>query len=275
MRRNSDSLRSRLLALAGVLGVAALATAPWNVAVPQQPDRTPGAETRDPYLNPRKTDLSLALDVDPSELPDIPPVEPNQVLETFRVKKGFRLELVAHEPQVVDPVQMAFDEQGRLYVVEMRWYQSETRSDLLFDERIGRIRLPEDTNGDGLFDQSTVFADRLRRPSAVICFDGGVFVGLEPDIVYFKDTTGDGVADFREVVFTGFGNHRDGLDSQMFLNSLAWGFDNRIHGVKGHGGSVTSVRAPEREALDLRNRTSPSIRGLSTSARRAAAGSRG
>ena len=125
----------------------------------------------------------------------MPPVEPDKVLETFRIKKGFRLELVAHEPMVVDPIQMAFDEDGRLYVVEMRWYQAETRTDLMFDERIGRIRLLEDTNGDGRFDKSTIFADRLRYPSAVMPYDGGVFVGLEPDIVYLKDRNGDGVAD--------------------------------------------------------------------------------
>ena len=93
----------------------------------------------------------------------VPPTEPADALSTFRVAPGFRLELVAHEPDVVDPVQMAFDEHGRLYVVEMRWYQSETRGDLMFDERIGRIRLLEDTDGDGRFDKSTIFADRLRE----------------------------------------------------------------------------------------------------------------
>ena len=65
---------------------------------------------------------------------------------------------------VVDPIQMAFDEDGRLYVVEMRWYQAETRTDLMFDERIGRIRLLEDVNGDGRFDKSTIFADNLAIP---------------------------------------------------------------------------------------------------------------
>ena len=115
----------------------------------------------------------------------------------------------------------------------MRWYQAETRTDLMFDERIGRIRLLEDTDGDGRFDKSTIFADRLRYPSAVIPDDGGIYVGLEPDLIYLKDRNGDGVADFRQVVFTGFGNQRDRLDSQTFMNSLTWGLDNRIHGAKG------------------------------------------
>ena len=233
---------------------AALLAAASIAAFAQQPPPQTGAETRDRYLNHRETDLSLRLELDPKEVPDIPPVEPDKVLETFRIKKGFRLELVAHEPDVVDPIQMAFDENGRLYVVEMRWYQSETRTDLMFDERIGRIRLLEDVNGDGRFEKSTIFADKLRYPSAVIPYDGGVYVGLEPDLIYLKDRNGDGVADFRTVVFTGFGNQRVRLDSQMFLNSLTWGIDNRIHGAKGHGGTIMSLAAPGEAPLDLRNR---------------------
>src|SRR5262245_5455991 len=139
--------------VAVVISAAATLTAIQSQTQPRAPQPAAGADTRDRYLNPRETDLSLGLDVDPSEVPDIPPVEPDKVLDTFRIKKGFRLELVAHEPMVVDPIQMAFDEDGRLYVVEMRWYQSETRTDLMFDERIGRIRLLEDVNGAGRFEQ--------------------------------------------------------------------------------------------------------------------------
>jgi putative membrane-bound dehydrogenase-like protein len=238
------------------LGVvsAVLAIVSLTAVQTQAPTPPPRSETRDRYLNPRETDLSLGLEVDPSEVPDIPPVEPDKVLDSFRIKKGFRVELVAHEPMVVDPIQMAFDEDGRLYIVEMRWYQSETRTDLMFDERIGRIRLLEDLNGDGRFDKSTIFADKLRYPSAVIPYDGGVYVGLEPDLIYLKDRNGDGVADFRQVVFTGFGNQRERLDSQMFMNSLTWGLDNRIHGAKGHGGTIAAVVAGDAMPLDLRNR---------------------
>jgi putative membrane-bound dehydrogenase-like protein len=224
-----------------------------TVAQSQQPS-SPSTDTRDRYLNPRETDISLALKLDPDDIPDIPPVEPEHALETFRIKKGFRIELVAHEPFVVDPVQLAFDENGRLFVVEMRWYQSETRTDLMFDERIGRIRLLEDTNGDGTFEKSTIFADKLRYPSAVLPYNGGVYVGLEPDLIYMKDTNGDGVADLRQVVFTGFGNQRERLDSQMFMNSLTWSLDNRIHGAKGHGGIIQSVAAAGEPPLDLRGR---------------------
>jgi putative membrane-bound dehydrogenase-like protein len=245
-------IRAPSLIVAGGLLLAAVTVTATRGQQP--PPRPPGADTRDRYLNPRETDISLGLKVDPKEVPDVPPVEPDKVLETFRLKKGFRLELVAHEPLVVDPIQMAFDEDGRLYVVEMRWYQSETRGDLMFDERIGRIRLLEDANGDGRFEKSTIFADKLRYPSAVFPYDGGVYVGVEPDIIYLKDRNGDGVADFRKVAFTGFGNQRDRLDSQTFMNSLTWGLDNRIHGAKGHGGIITSVAAPDGAPLDLRGR---------------------
>src|SRR5258705_12037298 len=109
--------------------------------------------------------------VDSKDLPRMPPVEPADAIKTFQVREGFRIELVAAEPLVVDPVAMAFDEDGRLFVVEMRDY-SERRQ-----EKLGRIRLLEDTDGDGRFDKSTVFAEGLAWPTAVICWDGGVFVG--------------------------------------------------------------------------------------------------
>jgi hypothetical protein len=192
---------SSLIVAAGLLLAAVTVTATKDQQTPPAP---PGADTRDRYLNPRETDISLGLKVDPKDVPDVPPVEPDKALETFRIKKGFRLELVAHEPAVIDPIQ--------------------------------------------------IFADRLRYPSAVFPYDSGVYVGLEPDIIYLKDKNGDGVADFRQVVFTGFGNQRDRLDSQTFMDSLTWGLDNRIHGGKGHGGTITSVASPNEAPLDLRGR---------------------
>jgi putative membrane-bound dehydrogenase-like protein len=123
------------------------------------------------------------------------------------------------------------------------------------DERLGRIRLLEDTDGDGRFDKSTVFADDLPWPTAVICYDGGVFVGATPDIFFLKDTNGDGVADVREVVFTGFGNGVARLNVQQLFNSFTWGLDNRIHGANGgNGGSITSLKHPETKPLELRGR---------------------
>ncbi len=193
------------------------------------------------------------LTVSPKDLPRVPPTEATNAFKTFKVKPGFRIELVAAEPLVISPVAMAFDENGRLFVVEMRDY-SERRS-----ERLGRIRLLEDTKGDGHFDKSTIYADNFPWPTAVICYDGGVFVGATPDIFYLKDTDGDGVADVRKVVFTGFASdyapyETNKLNVQAMLNSFNWGLDNRIHGATSmSGGKVTAVENPT-TPVELRGR---------------------
>ena len=99
------------------------------------------------------------------DLPRIPPVEATNVFKTFHIKKGFHLELVAAEPLVMDPIAMSFDENGRMFVVEMRDY-SEMRE---VHPHLGRIRMLEDTNGDGVFDKATVYADDLPWPTGVLC----------------------------------------------------------------------------------------------------------
>ncbi|MEN9574640.1 MAG: hypothetical protein RL514_2495 [Verrucomicrobiota bacterium] len=186
------------------------------------------------------------------EMPRFPAVEPTNAAATFQVKKGFRLELVAAEPLVNSPVTMAFDEHGRLYVVEMIDY-SERRDE---SPHAGRIRLLEDTDGDGKFDKSTVFADNLPWPTAVICYGGGIFIGATPDIIWLKDTNGDGKADERKVVFTGFGSGAARLNVQALINSFNWGLDNRIHGATGPigGNAVKSTATNGGPALDLRGR---------------------
>src|ERR1041384_1608699 len=122
-------------------------------------------------------------EVTEKDLPRVPPTEPDQALATFQIKSGFRLELVAAEPRVVDPIAMAFDEDGRLFVVEMRDYP-ERRNET---PHLGRIRMLEDNDGDGRFDRSTIYTDQLPWPTAVICWNGGVFVGATPDVLYCKD----------------------------------------------------------------------------------------
>src|SRR5205085_11197462 len=121
------------------------------------------------------------------DLPRVKPTEPAGALKTFQVRKAFHIELAAAEPLVIDPIAMCFDENGRLFVVEMRDY-SERRA-----EKLGRIRMLQDRDGDGVYEKSTVFLDHLPWPTAVFCCNGGVLVGACPDIIFASDTNGDGV----------------------------------------------------------------------------------
>ena len=180
-----------------------------------------------------------------SELPRIAPLEPGDALESFEVHPDFELQLVASEPLVYDPIAMSFDERGRMYVVEMRGY-SEQRQ-----EHLGGIALLEDRDHDGVFDTRHEFVTGLAWPTAVICWDGGVFVGNPPEIRYYKDTDGDGEADHEEVVFTGFGLS----NVQGLMNSFRWGLDNRIYGAtSSSGASVRRVDTPNAPPLELRGR---------------------
>jgi putative membrane-bound dehydrogenase-like protein len=186
-----------------------------------------------------------------NDLPRFAPVAPEAALKTFEVKKGFHLELVAAEPKIVSPVALSFDENGRMFVVEMVDY-SERRDET---PHLGRIRLLEDVDGDGTYEKSTLFATNLAWPTAVFCYDGGVFVAATPDILYLKDTNGDGHADVQVKAFTGFAEGLDRVNVQAMLNTFLWGLDNRIHGAtSGNGGLVRALRHPEAKAVDLHGR---------------------
>ncbi|MBM81612.1 MAG: dehydrogenase, partial [Planctomycetaceae bacterium] len=163
------------------------------------------------------------------ELPRIGAVEPADAVKTFKVLHGFSLEQVAAEPLVADPVDGCFDANGRLYIAEMRDYPFSDEPTRYNPEGGGKknagiVRLLEDTNGDGKFDRSIKFADKLRFPTSVCCYDGGVFVLAPPTLHYFKDTDGDDVADVHKIVFEGFGR----ANVQGLANNMKWTFDNRI-----------------------------------------------
>jgi putative membrane-bound dehydrogenase-like protein len=189
-------------------------------------------------------------EVDPAkDLPRFPAVEPRSALSTFKIKPGFKLEFVAHEPQVRDPIAASFDERGRMFVCEMGDY-SEMRD---AQPHLGRIRRLEDRDGDGYFETATVFADNLPWPTALICYGGGLFVGATPDIWWLKDTDGDGKADVREVVFTGFGTGLERLNVQALMNCFNWGLDNRIHLQSGPGnrGLIQCLKRPDLKPVEL------------------------
>jgi putative membrane-bound dehydrogenase-like protein len=168
-----------------------------------------------------------------------PAVRATNVVPGFRVKNGFHVELVADESVVSAPAAMAFDENGRLFVAEMRDYPERREQ----SPHLGRIRLLEPFQTNAVFNTSLVYADDIPLPSALQCHAGGVFVGATPDIFYLKDINGDGVADERTVVFSGFGSNVTAFKADSVLNSFAWGLDNRIHGgASGIGGDIITER---------------------------------
>lgn len=180
-----------------------------------------------------------------AELPRIPAVEPADTAATFEIHPRFDMELAAAEPLVHDPVAMAFDEFGRLFVVEMRGY-SESRED-----HSGTVRMLTDTDDDGVYDESVVYADGLDWPVAVACWDGGVFVGVPPNVLYCKDADGDGKAEIRETVYTGFS-----IDNvQGLMNSFNWGLDNRYYAsASANGGEIRPGNDPAALPIGLRGR---------------------
>ncbi|MFN0050925.1 MAG: PVC-type heme-binding CxxCH protein, partial [Planctomycetales bacterium] len=181
------------------------------------------------------------------ELPFIPPKSPAESLKAMRIHPACRVELAAAEPLLASPVAIDFDEDGRLYVAEFGDFnQQHSRQ----NHGRGRVRLLDDTDGDGVFDKSTVFLADLDLATSVCCWDGGVFVGAVPNILYAKDTDGDGRADVRRVVFTGFG--RD-VGGEALLNSFHWKFDNRIHlSTSNSGGEIVHAARTDARPVSVR-----------------------
>ena len=180
------------------------------------------------------------------EMPRIKATEPKDALKTFEIQQGFKLELVASEPMVSDPVDGCFDENGRMFVAEMHGYPYSQEPTRLNPKGGGKadagiVRLLEDTDGDGRMDRSVVFADKIRWPTSVCCYDGGVFVLAPPTLWWFKDTTGDGKADIRHRVFDGF--NRDNV--QAVANNMKWGLDHRIYVAGGRNPSVITQNGKE------------------------------
>ncbi len=194
-----------------------------------------------------------SVSVDPAkDLPRYPAVEPKDAIATWKVKSGFKLELAAAEPLVRDPVAVTFDENGRMFVCEMIDYSEERDR----NPHLGRISVVEDTNGDGVYDKSTVFADNLPWPTGLIWAKGGLFVGATPDIWRFEDRDGDGKAEVREKVLTGFGSGLARLNVQALLNSFMWGQDNRVHVQTSSGsrGKIKNLKRPDMPEVELGGR---------------------
>jgi len=170
-----------------------------------------------------------------------------QALKLFQLEKGARIEIAAMEPQLRDPVAMCFDEKGRMLVVESAGYPFLPAEGKEIP-KLGSIALLEDADGDGRFEKCTTFAEGFTFPNGILPWKGGVFVTCAPDIWYLKDTTGDGRADVRRVVLTGFGTKSS--SEQLRVASPTLGPDGWVHVTSGlTDASVTSPLHPKRKPV--------------------------
>lgn len=178
----------------------------------------------------------------------VQPVEAEEAVKRFELQPGYEMQLVASEPQIVEPVALAYDENGKLFVAE---YLKFPATDGHSDGPDGCIRRLEDRDGDGHYEHSQIFADSLAWPTGICPWDGGIFVVASPDLWYFKDTDGDGRADVRRKLFTGFGFTTE----EGTANNLIWGLDNWIYGAgSSSGGEVKSVEDPAAAPVAMRGR---------------------
>ena len=154
-------------------------------------------------------------------LKDIPDPDPIKQTAAFNLPEGMEIQLVASDPMIAKPVQMNFDSQGRLWLVSSGMYPHIVPG----AEENDKVLILEDTNGDGVADKRTVFADNLHIPTAVLPADGGAYVANSTEIIFLKDTDGDGKADQRRVVLSGFGTE----DTHHIVHTFEQGPDGMLY----------------------------------------------
>jgi len=157
----------------------------------------------------------------PKSAADVPDPSVDAEYKAFVIPEGFEVNLWAAEPLLRKPVQMNWDAQGRLWVVCSTTYPQIKPG----EEAIDQVVILEDTDKDGKADKSTLFADDLHIPTAVIPADGGCYVANSTEIIFLKDTDGDGKADFRRVMLSGFGTE----DTHHLVHTLRHGPDGQLH----------------------------------------------
>ena len=158
------------------------------------------------------------------------PLSPEESMKLIQIPPEFKLELFASEPDIINPIAMNWDEKGRLWILETVDYPNE----IIIKDGVGndRIKILEDTDGDGKADKFTVFAENLSVPTSLVFSNGGVIVSQAPYFIFLKDTDGDDKADVRENIIEGWGT----FDTHAGPSNLRYGFDNQIWGVLGYSG---------------------------------------
>jgi putative membrane-bound dehydrogenase-like protein len=176
------------------------------------------------------------------------PLTPQQAQKEFRLAPGLRIELVACEPQVESPVAMAFDEDGKLWVVEMPDYPNGPDKG---QPPHGRIKILEDKDGDGFYETATVFADNLVFANGLMRWKDGVIVTAAPNIVWLRDTKGTGKCDKTEVLYEGFAAQ----NPQLRVSHPTLGLDGWVYCANGlRGGKVKASGDPKATVVDLSGR---------------------
>ena len=157
------------------------------------------------------------------------PLDPAESAKHMTMPDGFEAKLFAAEPQIAKPIALAWDHRGRLWIAESVDYPNNLQRK---DQGHDRIKILEDTDGDGKADKFTVFAEKLSIPTSLTFYKGGIIVHAAPDTLYLKDTDGDDKADVRKVLFTGWGTR----DTHAGPSNLRYGFDNWVWGMVGYSG---------------------------------------
>ncbi len=164
--------------------------------------------------------------------PEGGPTAPAEAAKKIRVSREFDLSLVAAEPFIVKPIWIDWDARGRTWLAITPDYPFKQDKAPARDA----ILILEDTNGDGMLDKKTTFADGLVLPTSFVFHRDGVIVAQAPQILFLRDTNGDGKADKREVLFTGFGTY----DTHAVVNNLRWGLDGWVYGCQGYSGTQST-----------------------------------
>lgn len=155
------------------------------------------------------------------DLKELPPADVASQIKSFELPPGLEINLFAQEPLIAKPIQMSWDEKGRLWVASSAIYPQIKPG----QEQADRILVIEDTNGDGVADKSTVFYEGLLIPTGIMPGDGGAYIANSTELLFMKDTDGDGRADQTKVLLSGFGTE----DTHHILHSIKYGPDGNVY----------------------------------------------